>query len=188
LSLLVDALRLVGGYRLDEYGESGDGAVVPSFEKASVAVHPKGKVLLPAAPLNFHMEQYPGVFSGDQGDFGEDVDEFSGVGRIRGVSPGEAGEPSKLGLQETDGFAGIGNLSQIGKDGAEHVVKGNAQKFLPEFVFGASFMFVVGLFRLLVVGHAVASFIGSMIASAGKKRKVCCRKIRRTALVWQEVG
>ena len=141
-------------------------------------MHPEWKVLLPAAPLDFHMEQYPGVFSGGQGDFGEDVDELSGVGRIRGVTPGEAGEPPKLGLQETDGFRRVRDVRQIGKDGAEHVVKGNAQKLLPEFVFGASFIFVGGLFRLFVVGHAVASFIGSMIASAGGKRKVCCRKIR----------
>jgi len=63
-------------------------------------------------------------------------------------------------------------------DGAKHVVKGNSQKLLPEFVFGASFILVGGLFRLFVVGHAVASFVGLMIASAGKKRKVCCRKIR----------
>jgi len=141
-------------------------------------MHPKGKVLLPAAPLDFHMEQYPGVFSGDQGDFGEDVDELSGIGRIRGVAPGEAGEPPKLGLQKADGFRRVRDVRQIGKDGAEHVVKGNAQKLLPEFVFGASFILVGGLFRLLVLSHAVASFIGSMIPSAGKKRKVCRRKIR----------
>jgi hypothetical protein len=124
------------------------------------------------------MEQYPCVFSGGQGNFGEDVDELSGVGRIRGVAPGEAGEPPKLGLQETDWFRRVRDVRQIGKHGAEHVVKGNAQKLLPEFVFGASFILVGGLFRLFVVGHAVASFVGSMIASAGEKRKVYRRKIR----------
>ena len=81
-----------------------------------------------------------------------------------------------------DAFRLVGRygLDEYGKpgDGAEHVVKGNARKLLPEFVFGASFIFVGGLFRLFVVGHAVASFVGSMIASAGEKRKVCRRKIR----------
>jgi len=75
------------------------------------------------------------------------------------------------------GRYGLDKYGEFG-DGAEHVVKGNAQKLLPEFVFGASFILVGGLCCLLVVGYAVASFIGSMIASAGKKRKVCCRKIR----------
>ena len=38
-------------------------------------------------------------------------------------------------------------LNQDGKpgDGAEHVVKGNAQKLFPEFAFGASFILVGGL-------------------------------------------
>jgi len=100
------------------------------------------------------MEQYLGVFSGDERNFGEDVDELPGVGVTRRVAPGETGEPSKLRLQKSDGFSGIGNPRHLGKDGTEHVMERSADEFLPQFVLGASVVFVCnGLFRMYVVAH-----------------------------------
>jgi hypothetical protein len=80
------------------------------------------------------MEQDPGILSGAQGNFGEDVDELFPVGGGLGVRFDEAGQASELRFQEAHRATFVQSLGHFGQNGAKHGNEIAGEDLLPQGV------------------------------------------------------